>query len=159
PGGLAGWSTGPTPSAGLPWLWQLMPDGLVWRSYLAGVKESRFALVTSDNNAFGTMWDATLGGRVSLVRYGTPNGYRPEGWELQIEGAALPRLWPTKPSSPLIACDYRVGLPLVYANGPWQFKTGYYHISAHLGDEYMILEPNVQRINYMRDAVMLGVGY
>jgi hypothetical protein len=159
PGGTRGWSTEPTPSEGLPWLWQLMPDGLVWRSYMAGVKEPRFALVTSDNSAWGTIWDATLGGRVSLVRYGTPNGYRPDGWELQFEGAAMPRLWPTKDSSPVIACDYRVGIPVVYANGNWQFKTGYYHISAHLGDEYMDLYPNVQRINYMRDAVMLGVGY
>ncbi len=143
----------------LPWGWQILPDGLVWRSYLAGVKEPRLSVVTSNSTKFNAVWDAVLGGRVALLRYGTPNAYRPEGWELQIEGAALPRIWPNKFSAPLIATDYRVGLPLVYAEGQWQFKTGYYHISSHLGDEFMLLYPDVERINYMRDALMLGVGY
>jgi hypothetical protein len=147
------------PSAGLPWCWQLVPDGLVWRSYLAGVKEPRMAWVMSDSSLFDTIWDATLGGRVSLLRYGTPNAYRPNGWELQFEAAALARIWPTKESWPLISTDYRVGTPIVYAYGPWQFKTGYYHISAHLGDEYMGLVPGYPRINYIRDALMLAVGY
>jgi Protein of unknown function (DUF1207) len=147
------------PSAGLPWCWQLLPDGLVWRSYLAGVKEPRFAWVMSDSSTYGTIWDATLGGRVSLLRYGTPNAYRPNGWEIQFEGAALARLWPMEPSWPLISTDYRVGVPIVYAHGQWQFKTGYYHVSSHLGDEFMILNPAYPRINYMRDSLMMAVGY
>jgi hypothetical protein len=147
------------PSAGMPWCWQWVPDGLVWRSYLAGVKEPRFAWVMSDDSRFGTIWDATLGGRAALLRYGTPNAYRPNGWEVQIEGAAQARIWPTQPSWPLISTDYRVGTPIVYAYGPWQFKTGYYHISAHLGDEFMILNPAYPRINYIRDAWMLALGY
>lgn len=147
------------PSAWLPWCWQWLPDGLVWRSYLAGVKEPRFAWVMSDDSRFGTIWDATLGGRVALVRYGTPNAYRPDGWELQFEGAALARLWPTEPSWPLMSTDFRLGTPIVYAYGPWQFKTGYYHVSSHLGDEFMILNPTFTRINYLRDSWMLAVGY
>ncbi len=115
--------------------------------------------MTSNNSTWGTIWDGNIGGRVALWRYGTPNAYRPEGWELQFQGVALPRLWPNKYSAPLISCDYRVGLPLVYANGRWQFKTGYSHVSAHLGDEYMIINPSAVRINYMRDAWMFGVGY
>jgi len=71
----------------------------------------------------------------------------------------MPRIWPDKLSAPLISTDFRVGLPLVYAQGKWQFKTGYYHISAHLGDEFMDLNPGVDRINYMRDSLMLAVGY
>jgi hypothetical protein len=160
-----GWSDGGDccdpnhPSAGLPWCWQWLPDGLVWRSYLAGVKEPRFAWVMSDDSRFDTIWDATLGGRVALVRYGTPNAYRPNGWEVQFEGAAMARIWPTLPSWPLISTDYRVGTPIVYAYGPWQFKTGYYHVSAHLGDEFMDLNPGYPRINYIRDAWMLALGY
>jgi Protein of unknown function (DUF1207) len=147
------------PSAGMPWCWQLLPDGLAWRSYLAGVKEPRFAWVMSDDSRFGTIWDATLGGRVALLRYGTPNAYRPNGWELQFQGAAFARLLPTKPSWPLVSTDYTVAVPIVYAYGPWQFKTGYHHVSSHLGDEYMLLHPAFQRINYMRDSLMLAVGY
>lgn len=146
-------------SAQYDWGWRLLPEGLVWRSYLAGVKEPRLSVVTTNSSEFGSIWDATMGGRVALLRYGTPNAYRPEGWELQIEAAAMPRIWPNRDSAPLISCDYRVGIPLVYAEGPWQFKTGYYHVSAHLGDEFMDLNPTVDRINYMRDAWMMAVGY
>ncbi len=148
-----------TPSAGLPWEWQAMPEGLIWRSYLAGVKEPRFALATGSQAPYGTIWDATLGARFSLIRYGTRTAYRPEGFEVDLEGAALPRLQPAEPSSPLVSCDYRIGVPVTYCVGPWQFKTGYYHVSAHLGDEYMIRHPGIKRINYVRDSLMFGVGY
>jgi hypothetical protein len=141
------------------WTWQGLPEGLMWRSYLAGVKEPRFGLVTSHTRRFGTTWDATLGGRVAMVRYGTNTAYRPEGWELDLEGAAMPRLEPLEISSPVVSTDFRVGVPVTYASGQWQFKTGYYHLSAHLGDEFMLLNPSAVRINYTRDAIMLGVGY
>jgi len=115
--------------------------------------------VMSDSSFQDTIWDANLGGRVSLLRYGTPNGYRPNGWEIQFEGNACARIWPTLPSWPLIATDYNVGVPIVYAYGPWQFKTGYHHVSSHLGDEFMQLNPTWPRINYMRDELMFAVGY
>jgi len=141
------------------WTWQAMPEGLIWRSYLAGVHEPRFGLVTSHTKMFGTTWDATLGGRVAMVRYGTNTPYRPEGWEVDLEGAAMPRLQPLEISSPVVSTDFRVGVPVTYGSGPWQFKTGYYHLSAHLGDEFMLLHPSAVRINYTRDAIMLAVGY
>jgi hypothetical protein len=148
-----------TPSAGVPWTWQLLADGLIWRSYLAGVKEPRFGLLISNQSGFGAIWDANIGARFSLLRYGTPTAYRPEGFEVQLEGAAMPRLQPLLESSPLVSTDFRIGVPVVYASGPWQFKTGYYHVSAHLGDEYMEMHPTVDRINYVRDSIMFGVGY
>ena len=76
-----------------------------------------------------------------------------------VRSAALPRLQPVAPSSPLVSTDYRFGVPIVCASGPWQFKTGYAHLSSHLGDEYMELHPTVPRINYVRDAIMFGLGY
>ncbi|MBI2826154.1 MAG: DUF1207 domain-containing protein [Planctomycetia bacterium] len=155
------------PSSNLPWSWQFLPDGLIYRSYLAGVKEPRFASVWSHRSGSGapptdnatTLWDVTLGGRVGVLRYGTPNAYRPEGFQIDLEGAAEPRLDPLALSTPLISTDYRFGLPITYGRGRWQFKTGYYHLSSHLGDEFMQLNPGFQRINYVRDSVMLGIGY
>jgi hypothetical protein len=145
--------------ADLPWSCQWLPEGLIYRSYLAGVKEPRFALVQSHVDGLGRTWDAALGGRVAILRYGTPSAYRPEGWEVDLEGGALPRLQPKEDSSPLDSCDYRIGLPITYGIGPWQYKTGYAHTSAHLGDEFMLRHPSVERINYVRDSWMLGVGY
>jgi hypothetical protein len=150
------WSTVPVLQ---PWTWQAVPEGLMYRSYLAGVKEPRLGVMMGHASDFGTIWDVQLGGRVGLVRYGTTDAYRPEGWQLDFFGTALPRLQPLEPSSPLVSTDFTAGFPITYARGPWQFKTGYSHLSSHLGDEYMLLHPTIHRINYVRDSIMFGVGY
>src|SRR5262249_37603270 len=42
----------------------------------------------------------------------------------------------------------------------WEFKFAYYHISAHLGDEYVLyVNPGVTRINFVRDGLVFGAGY
>jgi len=148
------------PSSELPWAWQLLPDGLIYRSYLAGIKEPRMGSSwTRDSHARFNDWDVSLGGRAGILRYGTPNAHRPEGFQVDITGVAQTRLDPVSTSTPLIATDYIFGIPITYGVGRWQFKTGYNHLSSHLGDEWMQLHPNVVRINYVRDAIMMGVGY
>jgi hypothetical protein len=161
------------PSSTLPWSWQWLPTGLMYRSYLAGVKEPRLGTAWLSDSAMGphhdtrlntpfvgTVWDSTLGARVGILRYGTPNAYRPEGFQVDLTGSAQPRLNPYGASTPLLSCDYTVGLPVTYARGKWQYKTGYNHLSSHMGDELMINNPAylAQRINYVRDSVMLGIG-
>jgi hypothetical protein len=34
---------------------------------------------------------------------------------------------------------------------------GYYHLSSHLGDEFLIRNPSFHRLNYVRDSVIVGV--
>jgi hypothetical protein len=141
-----------------PWSLQVMPTGLMYPSYLAGVKEPRFASVWTRDSQQGHLWDAALGGRLGLLRYGTLDTVFPEGWQIDLEGGSQARLDPHGDSTPLLSVDFRVGLPITFALGRWQFKTGYYHISAHLGDEYLLMNPDARRVNYVRDAIMLGVG-
>jgi len=135
-----------------------MPDGLIYRSYMAGVKEPRFASVWSSEKDAGSVWDVALGGRLGLLRYGTTDSARPEGWQVDVEGGVFARLDPNAFSTPLIAADFRMGLPFTYAQGPWHFKLAYYHISSHLGDEFLLENPGFTRINYVRDGVALGAG-
>lgn len=141
-----------------PWHWQLLPDGLIYRSYLAGVKESRFGSVWFNEREQGMLWDVALGGRVGLLRLGTSGGEFVEGWQLDIEGAAFPRLDP-EDERDLVSSDFRFGIPLTYGEGPYQTKFAYYHLSSHLGDEFMLKNPNVPRVNYTRDALVWGQSY
>jgi hypothetical protein len=143
---------------GEDWRFTLMPKSLIWHSYLAGVHEPRFASVWSNDKNEGWQWDVALGGRVSMFRYGSKDKPQPDGWELQLEGAAMPQLDPEH-SVDVNATDYRVGVPLVYGNGPYQMKFGFYHISSHLGDEFMIRNPTVERINFGRNAIAWGHSY
>jgi len=142
-----------------PWTLQVMPMGLMYRSYLAGAKEPRFASTWTSDSQLGDVWDAALGGRLGLLRYGTRDPVFPEGWQVDLEGGSQARLDPDDNSNALLSIDFRVGIPVTYARGRWQFKTGYYHISSHLGDEFLLMNPTARRINYTRDAIMLGVGY
>jgi len=141
------------------WTWQLLPDGLIYPSYLAGTKESRLASVWNHDSHLGWMWDLEAGGRVGLLRYGTEGGWpRPDGWQLDVEGAAFPRL-DLEHDMDLIAADFRVGVPLTFGCGPVQVKLAAYHLSSHLGDEFWLRFPGYPRINYSRDAIVLGGSY
>jgi hypothetical protein len=138
-----------------PWRWQLMPEGLIYRSYMAGMKEPRFAAQWVYEKDEGSFWDTTLGGRVAVVRYGTTDPLHPQGWEVDFEGAAFPRL-DIGSGLDLTSADFRVGVPLTYGRGRYQMKLAFYHLSSHLGDEYMLKHPTATRINYSRDVFVCG---
>jgi len=138
-----------------PWLLQLMPQGLLFPSYLAGAKESRMASMWSKDENFGWVWDATLGGRAGLIRFGTSNALMPEGIQLDLEGAVQLRM-DIEHDRDMMANDFRFGVPLTFGGRKWQFKTGYYHVSSHLGDEYL-LRSGDSKINYVRDAFLFAV--
>jgi hypothetical protein len=139
------------------WTPQLLPQGLMYPSYLAGRKEPRLQSVIAYDDDYGTLWDITLGGRAPIFRYGTTDAVDPEGWELELEGAALLRLdWERNRN--LAATDYRAGVPLVYGTKRWRFKTGYYHVSSHLGDNYL-MDKFRPRVHYSRDAILFGLAF
>lgn len=148
-----------TQTAGANWDWELLPGDVIWHSYMAGSKESRMSgVIFEELNGNVTMLDVTLGGRASIVRYGTRVNGRPEGWELQIEGAGMPRI-NLDENWDLEAADFRFGMPLVYGVDRWQFKFSYYHLSSHVGDEYLQRNPTFQRINYARDALVIATSF
>jgi len=138
-----------------PWSFQTLPDGLIYRSYLAGVKESRLGSAWVYERDYGWIWDIALGGRAGICRYGTEDPLRPEGFQLDVEGAGLPRL-DLEHERDLMAVDFRFGVPLTFGIGRYQTKFGYYHLSSHLGDEYMVRMNTLDRINYSRDVLIWG---
>ncbi|MEM9186880.1 MAG: DUF1207 domain-containing protein [Planctomycetota bacterium] len=141
--------------------WQVLPDGLIFRSYMAGPREPRIATKFFNNSGTledsQTLWDGAVGGRRGLFRYGTGDPLRPEGWQVDIEGAAMVRL-NIDENRDLDASDFRFGVPITYGAGRVRYKTGYYHVSSHLGDEFITRNGN-SRVNYVRDAILFGVSY
>jgi hypothetical protein len=136
---------------------QFGPSSLLYKSYLAGEKEPRISsswLVPKQGNL---VWENTLGGRVGVVRYGNNDPLHPEGWQFDLEGAVMARVDPQAPSSPLIAADFRIGLLSTWRFGDTAIKAGYYHLSSHAGDEFLIANPGFQRVNYVRDALLVGI--
>ena len=140
-----------------PFTAQLLPQGMIYPSYLAGRKEPRLQSVWTHEDGYGWLWDITLGGRAPLFRYGTSDPIEPEGFQIDMEGAALLRLDIERDRS-LAATDYRAGLPLTYGTKHWQYKFAYYHISSHLGDEYLLDRFRTKK-HYVRDELVLGIAY
>jgi hypothetical protein len=73
----------------------------------------------------------------------------PWGGQLQIEleGALWAVFDPCYESAPLINADYYVGIPITYAIDRWQFRLRGFHISSHIGDEFLLNHPNFDRRN------------
>jgi hypothetical protein len=144
---------------GQPWTWQLLPDGLIYRSYLAGVREPRLsATYFYEFDRDGWLLDTAIGARVGVLRYGTQADFRPEGFQIDLEAAAFPRLDPESEMD-LVSSDFRFGVPLTWGRGPFQTKLAYYHLSSHVADELLIKNPAFPRLNFARDAMVLGASY
>lgn len=67
--------------------------------------------------------------------------------ELGIEGGVWAVFDPLHESAPLIDADYYVGFPLTYSFGNWSFRLRGYHISTHIGDEFLLNHPHFHRRN------------
>jgi hypothetical protein len=161
------------------WDWQLFPDGFIYPTYLAAV-QNRLEGVWNYDKDEDWIWDITLGGRTPLMRYGNRSPVFPEGWQLDLEGSVHLRLQMHE-CMDMEANDFRFGLPVSYGTKIWQFRTGYYHVSSHMGDERIIRnypggdpaikqkdgDPNflgnrltsVYRINYYREALLFSYSF
>lgn len=53
----------------------------------------------------------------------------------------------------LITTDYILSVPVSYAIGRWAYRFRIYHISSHLGDEFMVNNPEVARVNPSFEAI------
>ncbi|MEZ6053287.1 MAG: DUF1207 domain-containing protein [Planctomycetaceae bacterium] len=136
--------------------WQVLPAGIMYPSYIAGEKESRMSAAVLEVQDRGTILEETIGGRMGLLRYGTPGPFNPQGWQWDVEGAALLRQ-DIDHELDVEAVDFRVGTLITYQQGQTVYKAGYYHLSSHVGDEYLVRNIGFQRINYVRDSVIIGV--
>jgi hypothetical protein len=67
--------------------------------------------------------------------------------QIGIQGAVFALFNLDSPSHDLINADYWVGLPISYRQGRWSFLGRIYHQSSHLGDEFLLDTPGVNRIN------------
>lgn len=75
--------------------------------------------------------------------------------QLSLDGGLWAVFDPCTYSAPLINADYYVGGHLSYAFGAWQFRLRYFHISSHIGDEFLLNHPNFDRKNPSAETIDL----
>ena len=67
--------------------------------------------------------------------------------QIDLEGALWAVFNPCYESAPLINADYYVGVPITFSYDAWQFRLRGYHISSHIGDEFLLDHPHFVRKN------------
>lgn len=139
--------------------WEFLPRESLYPFYLADTKQSRLAGQWLDASNDSTLLDSTLGGRFGIFRYvnSTKGPFR-RGVQLDFEGSAQVRL-DMDEEHDVRSVDFRAGVPLSFSFGRFATRIGYYHISCHLGDEFLLKNPGYNRLNYVRDVLLLGGAY
>ena len=79
--------------------------------------------------------------------------------QFEIEGALWAVFSPLKESAPLIDADYYVGFPITYVFGDWAIRLRGYHISTHIGDEFLLTHPKFRRRNPSNEYFDLFFSY
>ena len=114
------------------WYLDLLPEGLIYRPYLAGPKESRTGIQfynTDDDWQF----DSSIGGQWGLFRIGTLEGCFPQGLQLDVEASAQFR-HSQFASQNVLTNDIRFGLPLSYGRNNHQTKLSLYFLRSNPGE-------------------------
>lgn len=136
--------------------WQILPDGILYPSYVAGEKEPRMGTAVLNESDRGLILESTIGGRLGLLRHGTPGPINPQGWQWDLESAAMLRQ-DFEEELDVEATDFRIGSVITWRRGATRIKGGIYHLSSHVGDEFLERHPTFIRRNYSRDALLVGV--
>ena len=141
---------------GEPWSWQLLPEGLIYRSYLAGVREPRLSAVYEfDFDRDGWLIDSSIGARRLVAPMVLKPTFAPRGFNSIWRLRAFPRLNPESEMD-LVSSDFRVGVPFTWGRGPYQIKVAYYHLSSHIADEFLLKNLDFPRLNFSRDVFVFG---
>ncbi len=73
--------------------------------------------------------------------------------QIGIQGAVFALFNLDAASSDLVNADYWIGLPWSFRHGPWSYQVKLYHQSSHLGDEFILGNPGVNRVNLSYEEI------
>jgi len=100
----------------------------------------------------------TFGDQCPIYRW-TNVGKAQGDLQLEVEAGAFCVFSHDSADFPMQNADYYAGMPLSYAAGPWSFRLRGYHVSSHLGDEYMEHHPHKWRRNKSFEAIDFFTAY
>jgi hypothetical protein len=136
-----------------------LPEQVLFAPLIADPRQPRFSLSYQRYKISGQTFNAA---NVALGEYfGLAADFLglPGNSQIGLQGAVFALFNLSTPSSDLVNADYWIGIPLTYRNGPWSFLTRTYHQSSHLGDEFILDNPSIQRVNLSYEDVVTLVSY
>ncbi len=80
-------------------------------------------------------------------------------FEISVEGGLWAVFSLSENSSALLNSDFYIGFPFTYAYGKWAHRLRLSHLSSHLGDEYIKLNPTVVRKNLSYESIDVATSF
>lgn len=149
---------------------RLLPDyPILWEPWIANPREVMCSLAyrQGDRVLAPSVGAVSFGSEFPIYRFAGVNAFSYKSdIEFSIEGC-LYAVFNLNPNTPpnytfnhaLINADYYIGIPVTLAHDDWTFRFRLYHISSHLGDQFLLLNPNFARKNLEFEAIDLKVNY
>ncbi|MDR4480861.1 MAG: DUF1207 domain-containing protein [Nitrospira sp.] len=75
------------------------------------------------------------------------------GWQVSLLSGIFSQFNMDAPSTDLLNTDFVVGIPISWRQGPFSARVRLYHQSSHLGDEFLLRNPDFNRINLSYEEV------
>lgn len=128
-----------------------LPNNRLFTPLLADPRQPRFSAAYQYHETTDRDFNA---GSVSFgEHFGLASGEWGSGhYQVGIAGGVFALFNLDAPSNDLVNADYMVGLPLSYRDNAWSARARIYHVSSHLGDEFLLRNPDVERINLSYEA-------
>lgn len=143
-------------------LWGVwLPEGPpAFRPFIADPRQVTFGVGWrfNDHNLGKNLVPVSFGNTFPIFRWIDLWYFRGD-LQFEIEGAVWAIFDPLHESAPLIDADYYVGFPLTYLFGNWAFRLRGYHISTHIGDEFLLDHPHFDRRNPSIEAFDFYTSY
>lgn len=141
----------------------LPEDPLLFKPFVADPRQIVFSggWRFNDNALVKNTIDVSFGDYFVIYRWMDVGPWHGQ-LEIDIEGCLWACFDPLHFSSPLMNADYYGGSSLSYAFGSWSFRLRGYHISSHIGDEFLINhkhDHNFKRKNPSAEYVDLFASY
>jgi hypothetical protein len=133
---------------------EIFPEADVFRPLMADPKQPQFfaayqTMKVRDTNQSISLGSVGFGENFGLV--GRRNGC--DGWQVGILAGVFAQLDLGSSSIDLINADYVVGIPVSWRSGLFSTRLRLYHQSSHLGDEFLLGNPGVKRVDLSFEAV------
>lgn len=135
---------------------EAFPRTLLFQPLMADPRWPAFAgaMHRYSRSRSNVLWAATFG--ESFPFAGNRGG---EPWQFGMHAAVF-TIWDTQTESQdMINADFIVGFPYTWRRGAWSFMARLFHVSSHLGDEFVLTHPSVARVNLSYEALDAKVSY
>lgn len=135
-----------------------LPRGLLFAPLHADPRWPHFSAVYRGyrTTALSAAFAGNFGETFSLYRHRAPfNGQ----WEFVLQAGVFSLFDLSAASLDLVNADYNVGVLTTYRSGSFSGFLRLHHQSSHLGDEFLLSNPQTQRINLSYEEIDMKVSY